>query len=671
MGVKSIMRLFTTNSSIEKELQESSSRSDRSDVVESIEDGKSKMSSCQGDKAWNPHRSQVEDRCNQSTATDSCPQKPPPYNERRPSRPNDAAAHAVPRLDAPESESDHQSYKHHSSPKPLETASKAMGASVPHSSTRDAPPPETSSADRPVPGESPKTRGLDDDGFKLVVNRRNGGQSASSNSNPTNPEHLCNPSNSKKHETDYHTRYLKVRGELQVAEQYLSKLKYMYGGLNYQYQALSQDHQAILRNNQVLEEKVRELQARNEKLEVAHIKSVNSVGTGVEPVSDQEFIKRFGDLQMAVNSFFRRMSRGKEIKCDPLKTFPWLSDFSRCYRSPSECGLKVGHTLEMLLWTYLERAHVERVAIPDNNNALAHVRDTEALVSRADSSKQKYRTEFWRSYTMSMVTQGDAWEQFYTQGLFTQTQIIVENLGILIGQTLSKHETGEIYEFVKTFFEISTDISRQRSWYEFDTFTAPGSRFHPDSMEDFKNLAEDDDSGPLCQWVVEAVVSRGLVRKKHRRTGDIEKQVIKARVTLGRERPTYMFVSFKVMFKFYPKGGDGPPSTVRVHPRCTDSTKHSRKMEKTRIDKNGAQRTPPSQPKATVSIAPGLLNPRYHEVATTLQGVQPPHGSSTIFDRSPVPIISPKTKETLLRKFSQLSILVHVEWGDVLRRHGM
>lgn len=137
---------------------------------------------------------------------------------------------------------------------------------------------------------------------------------------------------------------------------------------------------------------------------------------------------------------------------------------------------------------------------------------------------------------MSLLTQGDEWAEFYYHGLTVEAHKIFGYLQSLIGQ-LPEHELGEIFKFVENFFEISTDLSRQRPWYEFNMVIALGWDFDSNSMEDFKNIAEDDSDS---SWIVEAVVSRGLVRKQCRFTSDVQKQVIKTRVTLGRRKASYV-----------------------------------------------------------------------------------------------------------------------------------
>ncbi|TGZ81554.1 hypothetical protein EX30DRAFT_248856 [Ascodesmis nigricans] len=383
-SMKYFLRALKGNSGSEQELRPSPHQPERCDVVESIEDGKPKLPPFQGDKVLDPHRSLVEKRRNQSVATESCPQEPPQHTERRPSHPTDAPP--VPRLDTPESESDDQSDEHHPSPNPLETASKAMAASVPQKSSRDVPPQGASPADRSTPSESFKIKGLDDDMFQTVVNHRNGQQNAS-NSNSTRTRHRYSSSSAKKSEID-HSRYLKIKKQLDKCDRYCAELEHDNDALKDKNKALSQKYQTLRHDYQQLEEQVRVLQARNDSLEVAHIKSVNSVGTGIQPVSDQEFIKRLGELQSEVNSFSRRMSRHKEIKCDPLEIFPWLNRGSRYNGSLSECGLKVGTILEMVFWAALEQSHNDRVAIPDYGNHIEYFRQLEGWIRRILPSKK-------------------------------------------------------------------------------------------------------------------------------------------------------------------------------------------------------------------------------------------------------------------------------------------
>lgn len=136
----------------------------------------------------------------------------------------------------------------------------------------------------------------------------------------------------------------------------------------------------LQQRNEKLQDEVTTLQARLDALQTAHVKAVNSVGSGLEPISDQELVEKLVDFHYQANSFFRRVFKGRKICGEDENITKWLLDHQRCSRPPEACGFTTGNTLELLIWAHLEMIHTTRWFSSDNMGQLHPLQKVEELV---------------------------------------------------------------------------------------------------------------------------------------------------------------------------------------------------------------------------------------------------------------------------------------------------
>lgn len=118
---------------------------------------------------------------------------------------------------------------------------------------------------------------------------------------------------------------------------------------------MHQNVQLTLKKN--LEHAQAELAAQREKVkafETVHIRSVNAVGAGVEPITDQTFASAFVDYHHDVYQWCRQNLRGCEFK--PVQRIPRRirAALDRQFAGKWEEELSVPRAAEMIIWEIIE-----------------------------------------------------------------------------------------------------------------------------------------------------------------------------------------------------------------------------------------------------------------------------------------------------------------------------
>lgn len=100
--------------------------------------------------------------------------------------------------------------------------------------------------------------------------------------------------------------------------------------------------------NRMLKKEIRRLQDENAKLHEAHIKSINNVSPGLEPISDQVFACRFEKLRKDVSQFFRKtFARMDMVNWNDQMIHDILNTRIIDQYFPN---MSIGNVLELLFW---------------------------------------------------------------------------------------------------------------------------------------------------------------------------------------------------------------------------------------------------------------------------------------------------------------------------------
>jgi hypothetical protein len=101
------------------------------------------------------------------------------------------------------------------------------------------------------------------------------------------------------------------------------------------------------------------LQSKLDELEALHIRSVNSVGTGLEPITDKTFEGDFRNLQDKLGDWSRKIFKHKG-EGHPTAAI----DLTSAYRLPAKVNnvnqLKLTKLIEMAAWDFLEDTVLSR-----------------------------------------------------------------------------------------------------------------------------------------------------------------------------------------------------------------------------------------------------------------------------------------------------------------------
>lgn len=118
--------------------------------------------------------------------------------------------------------------------------------------------------------------------------------------------------------------------------------------------------QDLEQRNRQLEDHIKLLQDENSRIQALHVKGVNAIGPGIEPISDKALAGRISGIQEDVSAYFRGTFKGKrivgEIPEDIVQmTLKWrLIDLEQVKR------ISTGNLLELVFWDYMELMYFAR-----------------------------------------------------------------------------------------------------------------------------------------------------------------------------------------------------------------------------------------------------------------------------------------------------------------------
>ncbi|KAI5812786.1 hypothetical protein BZA77DRAFT_323317 [Pyronema omphalodes] len=268
--------------------------------------------------------------------------------------------------------------------------------------------------------------------------------------------------------------------------------------------------------------------ARFSKLTTEHIKSINSVGTGLEPITDEYFIKAFRTLQDQVGGWCRKTFKGKEMR--PLHELPDSLREALSQRVRENAGLKFAQFAETALWYFIE--HKFFLWFPgfplEMQPQLQHINN---LIRRGDLSEDKTRTEFWRAYTASMIFQMPD-TPATLDDCNEEINFILPALMQMATAFFSWDDNliPAFVDIIRTATLLAAQLRCQRSVYEID--------YYLDSPYDETTMTSvdfdlDDEETEKRQAVITAVIARGIVKRPYAGSREIHAVISKPRVKIA------------------------------------------------------------------------------------------------------------------------------------------
>ncbi|KAF8243914.1 hypothetical protein K440DRAFT_663817 [Wilcoxina mikolae CBS 423.85] len=298
-------------------------------------------------------------------------------------------------------------------------------------------------------------------------------------------------------------------------------------------------------NRQVWEEKalpdrekyqqeIDDLKDKLDELHASHIKSVNSVGTGLDPIADKTFEDKFRSIHDDFGDWCRRA-----LKRDaPVRSLEEIDDpetkASLSTRLHDTSSVSPRVLMETTAWGYLERAILSACFPGVRPEHLKTMSLLEEDVRLGDTTKTLEKATFWRAYTSALLFQNPRVQSQLEQvdpqasGLLSTFNHVLRN-----PVTISDTNMTTLRKWLHSVVILAAELRCQRGVYEVDESVKLGDVYDDKRMLDVKFAVDDENPGHA---VVSAVISRGVVKREFVGDTKVQAQICKTRVLVKIER---------------------------------------------------------------------------------------------------------------------------------------
>lgn len=265
-----------------------------------------------------------------------------------------------------------------------------------------------------------------------------------------------------------------------------------------------------------------------EKLEVllaSHVKAVNSVGSGLEPVTDQIFAERFEQLHHEVAGWCRILFKKDENLPQP-DTYMIASEQDLCKQRVANLNMiRLAELLDCLVWSFAERIIFSRWLPGLSETILSVIQMLEGSIRIGDTADGE-RASIWNSQTASFIFQ----DPEYQTSLKNVSHILSALINVLCSfpnrPSIQKPVLGCIEGSLRSISTLAAEMRCQRGEFCPDESVMLGALYDEKTMEDVR-ITEIEDG---VQLFVIAVLSKGWIRIPPKEVSDVERHICKARV---------------------------------------------------------------------------------------------------------------------------------------------
>ncbi|KAF8247381.1 hypothetical protein K440DRAFT_661488 [Wilcoxina mikolae CBS 423.85] len=272
-----------------------------------------------------------------------------------------------------------------------------------------------------------------------------------------------------------------------------------------------------------------------EALQASHIRSVNNVGTGLEPISDQEFETRFQALHDEVGVWSRKAFKQRGELCSPEQ----LEDILRQIITPRDhiqaiSTLRLPRLVETIVWEYIER-NILTVWFPSMPvKVLDHMNNLQGWIRAGDKSDGNGRSEYWRAYTISLLFQNSVVRQGLGRDEEGPAHLIALFYAVQTNPVQLEDKFYQTFkELLRSASELAAELRCQRGVYEVDQDIRIGDVYDDSKMTDVTFSTadlDDEEENTQKQAFVSCIIAKGVVRRPFPGSAEVEKQLSKARV---------------------------------------------------------------------------------------------------------------------------------------------
>ncbi|KAF8243916.1 hypothetical protein K440DRAFT_32096 [Wilcoxina mikolae CBS 423.85] len=274
-------------------------------------------------------------------------------------------------------------------------------------------------------------------------------------------------------------------------------------------------------------------QHKFDRLNAAHIKNVNSVGTGLEPITDQEFTSKFRDLQDQIGQWSRKAFKHRGQQCSYEQLPLSLKEIILPRVHTELAKLRFAQLVETVTWAYIEDM-ILSAWFPDVSSTFTqHMTALHNWIRAGDKSPNYDRSEFWRAYTVSMLFQYSGVQQSLAEGEDQFVELVTLLYKLQVDPVeLEDHFYATLKELLYSARTLAAELKCQRAVYEVDHNIRVGDPYDDESMVDVSYSTEfdDEEEAGRKQMVVTGVIVKGVVKRPWPGSPDVEAQLARAKV---------------------------------------------------------------------------------------------------------------------------------------------
>ncbi|KAF8538628.1 hypothetical protein BDD12DRAFT_884744 [Trichophaea hybrida] len=276
-------------------------------------------------------------------------------------------------------------------------------------------------------------------------------------------------------------------------------------------------------------EEADQLKEQLDDLYRSHIHSINSVNTGLDPISDQTSKKSL--VPYMRRKAFKHLPNAKIRSANELAPDLQAALDKRRYLTPPSVPLRFGHFIETVTWIVLED-WVLSCWFPGLKE-----RDQEFCVSlhdgvsEGDTSSTLERAEYWRAYTASLLFQNTKVQKILQDVQKESDDLlhILSNVQTTPSDLLPEY-ISDFQRILRNLRTLGAQLRCQRAVYEIDHSVTPGQPYDETRMDGVQVAELENVDHRKERAYVTCVLSNGIVKKKLEGLEKVETRICKARV---------------------------------------------------------------------------------------------------------------------------------------------
>ncbi|KAI5856587.1 hypothetical protein BZA05DRAFT_204567 [Tricharina praecox] len=266
------------------------------------------------------------------------------------------------------------------------------------------------------------------------------------------------------------------------------------------------------------------------KLRTAHVRAVNSVGSGLEPIADESFVRRFRTLHHEIHSWCRNGFKQSSCAAPLTEVEPRILAQHLFWGRVHDIRLlRLSELIDCVAWAFMGK-FIFSVWMPGCDvDILKCIKDLEALLEQGDSTLGNEKTAIWRSQTASLLFQNPRLKQTLEDVSSLSLELIAVLCSIPQHATLQEQLLPAIGGSLRSVRFLAAEMKCQRGSFRLDDSVGVGDLFDEETMQDVRSTEMEEGT----QAIVAAVLSKGWIRIPPKEVDLVEQNICKTRVVIS------------------------------------------------------------------------------------------------------------------------------------------